>query len=115
MVVFSELAPFGPLTQHAQALPSAAEQSFQEMAARHGIWLLPGSMFEKVGESICNTASVIDPAGLIVGRYRKMFHFRPYEQGVETDDLLPGFVRVDQGGVVRLAKLQSEGYIYLRP
>ncbi len=83
MVVFSELAPFGPLTQHAQALPSAAEQSFQEMAARHGIWLLPGSMFEKVEERIYNTASVIDPAGEIVGRYRKMFPFRPYEQGVE--------------------------------
>ena len=36
-------------------------------------------------------------------------------QGVQTDDLLPGFVRVDQGGVVRLAELQSEGYVYLRP
>jgi len=36
-------------------------------------------------------------------------------QGVETNDLLPGFVRVDQGGVVRLAELQSEGYVYLRP
>ena len=36
-------------------------------------------------------------------------------QGVETDDLLDGFVRVDQGGVVRLAELQSEDYVYLRP
>lgn len=36
-------------------------------------------------------------------------------QSVKTDDLLPGFVRVDQGGVVRLAELQSEGYVYLRP
>ncbi len=29
--------------------------------------------------------------------------------------LLPGFVKVDQGGVVRIAQLQSEGYVYLRP
>ena len=36
-------------------------------------------------------------------------------QGVETNDLLPGLVRVDQGEVVRLAELQSEGYVYLRP
>jgi uncharacterized protein len=36
-------------------------------------------------------------------------------QGIEVDDLLPGFVRVDEGGVVRLARLQDEGYAYLRP
>lgn len=30
-------------------------------------------------------------------------------------DLLPGFVRIDEGGVVRLAKLQAEGYAYIRP
>jgi intracellular sulfur oxidation DsrE/DsrF family protein len=36
-------------------------------------------------------------------------------QGVELADLLPGFVRVDQGGVTRLAELQAEGYAYLRP
>lgn len=36
-------------------------------------------------------------------------------QNLELADLLPGFVRVDEGGVVRLAKLQAEGYAYLRP
>ncbi len=36
-------------------------------------------------------------------------------QKVETGDLLRGFVRVDQGGVVRLAELQADGYVYLRP
>jgi intracellular sulfur oxidation DsrE/DsrF family protein len=30
-------------------------------------------------------------------------------------DLLPGFVNAEQGGVVRLAELQGEGYVYLRP
>lgn len=33
----------------------------------------------------------------------------------QVSDLLTGFVRVDQGGVVRLAELQSQGYVYLRP
>ena len=47
MVVFSELAAFGPLIQFAQPLPGPAEASFQAMAARHGIWLLPGSLYEK--------------------------------------------------------------------
>jgi intracellular sulfur oxidation DsrE/DsrF family protein len=30
-------------------------------------------------------------------------------------DLLPGFVNAEQGGVVRLAELQGQGYLYLRP
>jgi intracellular sulfur oxidation DsrE/DsrF family protein len=34
---------------------------------------------------------------------------------LEVSDLLPGFVRVDQGGVVRLTELQMQGYSYLRP
>ena len=36
-------------------------------------------------------------------------------QQVELADLLPGFVRVDQGGVTRLAELQAQGFAYLRP
>src|SRR5439155_17681348 len=80
MVVFSELAAFGPLIQFAQPLPGPAEASFQAMAARHGIWLLPGSLYEKKGGKIYNTALVIDPRGTVVARYRKMFPFRPYEQ-----------------------------------
>ncbi len=82
MVLFSELAPFGPLPENAQSLPSATEESFQEAASRHGIWLIPGSMFERVGHEIYNTASVINPAGEVVGRYRKMFPFYPYEHGI---------------------------------
>jgi intracellular sulfur oxidation DsrE/DsrF family protein len=36
-------------------------------------------------------------------------------QKVTLSDLLPGFVKADKGGVVRLAELQSQGYVYLRP
>ena len=36
-------------------------------------------------------------------------------QQVEIDELIPGFVRVDQGGVVRIAELQQDGYLYIRP
>jgi intracellular sulfur oxidation DsrE/DsrF family protein len=36
-------------------------------------------------------------------------------QKLDLADLLPGFVRVDEGGFVRLARLQAEGYAYLRP
>jgi len=36
-------------------------------------------------------------------------------QKIAVVDLLPGFVRIEEGGVVRLARLQAEGYAYLRP
>ena len=35
--------------------------------------------------------------------------------GIALGDLLPGFVVAEKGGVVRLAELQSQGYLYLRP
>ena len=36
-------------------------------------------------------------------------------QAVQLNDLLPKFSRRDEGGVVRLADLQSKGYLYIRP
>jgi intracellular sulfur oxidation DsrE/DsrF family protein len=33
----------------------------------------------------------------------------------ELDELLPGFVAVNQGGVTRIGELQRQGYVYLRP
>ncbi|MCB9839208.1 MAG: carbon-nitrogen hydrolase family protein [Phycisphaeraceae bacterium] len=84
MVVCSELATFGGWTGNAQPLPSEAETQFAELAARHNVWLLPGSFFEKTDSGIFNTAPVIDPDGNIIARYRKMFPFLPYETGVES-------------------------------
>ncbi len=86
MVVFSELAAFGPSPSKAQPMPGPAEQRFCEMAERHGVWLLPGSIFENDHGQLFNTTPVIDPGGQVVGRYRKMFPFRPYETGVESGE-----------------------------
>jgi len=36
-------------------------------------------------------------------------------QNITLKDLQPGFVSAEKGGVVRLAELQSQGYLYLRP
>jgi predicted amidohydrolase len=85
MVLFSELAPYGPLDRFAQPFPNEAVERFRQKARQHGIWLIPGSMFEKTeAGSIRNTAVVIDPQGEIVARYSKMFPFRPYEAGIEA-------------------------------
>ncbi len=82
MVVFSELAAYGPNPAKAEPLPGPAERKFQEMAARHKIWVINGSLVELVGEQRYNTLSVIDPTGKVIARYRKMFPFLPYEEGI---------------------------------
>jgi deaminated glutathione amidase len=86
MVVFSELAVSGPLPQAAQPIPGPAEEALRELAAMHSLWLVSGSMYELSGDHVYNTASVIDPDGDVVGRYRKMFPFEPYELGISAGD-----------------------------
>ena len=98
MVLFSELCAYGPLTPNAVEFPCDFEREMQEMAKKHKIWLLPGSIFEKRGRKIYNTASVINPEGEIVTRYSKMFPFYPYEVGVTPGD---GFCVFDVPNVGR--------------
>lgn len=86
LVVFSELAPLGPALANAEPIPGPLEATFRALAAQHHIWLIPGSYFEQVGDCIYNTALVINPAGEVVGRYRKMFPFYPYEDGTSAGD-----------------------------
>ncbi|MGI9288587.1 MAG: carbon-nitrogen hydrolase family protein [Pseudomonadales bacterium] len=82
LVLFSELAPFGTGREFAQSMPGPAEAQFQAMAAQHGIWLLPGSMFQKRDGVIVNTTPVINPGGEVIARYDKIFPFYPYEEGI---------------------------------
>lgn len=87
MIVFSELAAYGPLTHNAQTIPGPFEEEMKEMAVKHNVWLIPGSIFERTPDGkIYNTASVIDPDGNVVKRYRKMFPFLPYEENVTSGD-----------------------------
>lgn len=100
MIVLSELAMFGPVITNSQTLPCPAEEAYQKIAAKYGIWLLPGSLFERADGVIYNTIPIINPHGDIIKRYRKMFPFVPYEQGVK-----PGseFCLFDVDGIGRFA------------
>src|SRR4051812_39373619 len=55
MVVMSELAPLGSSPARAEPLPGPAESALAALAARHHIWLVPGSLFEARGDVIYNT------------------------------------------------------------
>lgn len=82
MVMFSELAALGPKFAKAEPLPGPTEARLCELARETGLWLIPGSLFEKVGDATYNTTSVINPQGEVIRRFRKLFPFRPYETGV---------------------------------
>jgi len=86
MVMLPELASFGTRTAQAVRLPGAVERRYCEVARELGIWLLPGSLYERRGGRIFNTAPLIDPAGRVVARYRKIFPWTPYERGVTAGD-----------------------------
>lgn len=82
MVVFSELCAYGAAKSQAQPINGPVEKTFCEMASRHKIWLIPGSIYVSDGDKLYNSAPVIDPDGRIITRYRKMFPFLPFETGI---------------------------------
>ena len=86
MVLLSELSVHSIEARDAVQLPGPIEERLCELARELGIWFVPGSIYERDGDHIYNTTPVIDPAGIVVGRYRKMFPFQPYEPGVSSGD-----------------------------
>lgn len=86
MVLFSELAALGPKHGKAEPLPGPTEARLCELARETGLWLIPGSLFEQAigpeGPVVYNTTPVINPEGVVISRFRKLFPFRPYEQDV---------------------------------
>jgi formamidase len=58
----------GPLTERLGALARETE-----------LWLVPGSVYERVGDGVANTAVVFSPNGELVANYRKCFPWQPYE------------------------------------
>ena len=50
MVVAGELCSFGPRPDDAQCLPGDAEARYCALAREHGLWLLPGSLYERDGD-----------------------------------------------------------------
>lgn len=99
MVVLPELCTFGPSTDLAVGLPGEVENCFREAALKNDLWLIPGSIFERHGQEVFNTAPVINPKGEIVARYRKQYPFLPYEKGVSAGD---EFVVFDVPGAGRI-------------
>ncbi|WP_138380335.1 carbon-nitrogen hydrolase family protein [Luteithermobacter gelatinilyticus] len=82
MVVLGELSLFGAAPKNAITADDAVWARLCDMARQNGVWFVPGSLFEKQQDRIYNLAPVISPTGEVVARYRKIFPFFPYEEGV---------------------------------
>jgi formamidase len=60
-------------------VPGETTERLAALAREAGLWLVPGSVYERVGDAVANTAVVLSPAGELVASYRKCFPWQPYE------------------------------------
>ena len=99
MVVLPELCTYGANTGMAVQLPGEVENCFRAAAKRNNIWLIPGSIYERDGDQVFNTAPVINPDGEVIARYRKQYPFLPYEKNVAASE---NFVVFEVPGVGKI-------------
>jgi formamidase len=70
-------------------IPGPLTEELGEIAQAAGLWLVPGSVFERGdGGQIHNTCLVLSPEGELVARYRKMFPWQPSEGCVAGDEFV---------------------------
>jgi len=89
LVMFPELHLPGlppPLELHGHAtdlavdVPGPLTDELGAIARAHGVWLLPGSVYERgEGDRVHNTCLVFSPEGELEARYRKVFPWQPHE------------------------------------
>ena len=83
----------------AESLDGPRMGSLRELAGDLGVWLLPGTVYERAPDgSIYNTAVLLSPDGELAASYRKVFPWRPYERCRPGDR----FVVADMAGFGRV-------------
>ena len=70
--------------KNSETIPGPLTDRLCVLARKTHQWLIPGSMWERDGDKIYNTAIVISPQGEIISKYRKMFPWLPYEAGTSA-------------------------------
>ena len=77
----------GTAENRAIEIPGQLTERLGALARETGLWLVPGSVYERADEGVYNTALVLSPEGELVATYRKCFPWQPYETS------LPGRAR----------------------
>jgi len=84
--------------QVAVTLPGPLTDQLGVLARETGLWLVVGTVYERDGDDIYNTALVVSPDGAVAATYRKCFPWQPYERTTPGDR----FVVFDIPGVGRV-------------
>lgn len=64
----------------ATEIPGPLTERLAEIAGEAGLWLVPGSLYERAADGrIHNTVVAFSPDGELVARYRKVFPWQPHE------------------------------------
>jgi formamidase len=94
-----EPAPKGwTIRRAAHEIPGPLTERLGALAKELGIWLVPGSFYERgSGSAVHNTAVAIAPDGTLRARYRKIFPWRPREHTTPGTE----FVVFDIDGIGR--------------
>ncbi len=79
----------------AEAPDGPSNRALADLAARRGMWLLAGSLYEPAssGERVYNTSALFDPAGVLRAVYRKIHLFDATSEAVayrESDEVAAG-------------------------
>jgi formamidase len=73
----------GSASGAAVELPGPLTERLGRLARESGLWLVPGSVYERAaGGGVHNTAVAISPEGELVATYRKCFPWQPYEESL---------------------------------
>jgi formamidase len=92
-------APADWMQQVAAPIPGPLTDRICALAAETGLWLVPGSLYERTEDgTVHNTAVAVSPQDGIVARYRKIFPWQPYEKTAPGTEFtvfdIPGAGRV---------------------
>jgi formamidase len=79
--------PPGFASRVAEPVPGPTSERVAGLAAEVNRWIVAGSIFERSQGRIHNTALVVSPDGDLVGVYRKLFPWRPFERTVPGEKL----------------------------
>jgi formamidase len=71
--------PEGYALAVAEPVPGPLTDAVCRLARSTGLWLVPGSIYERDGDAVRNTLIVASPEGELVVAYRKCFPWAPYE------------------------------------
>ena len=100
LVCAPELCLHGPyrMASSAEPIPGPISEQCAAIARELDIYLIPGSIYEKEGAAIYNTAPIFNPKGELINKYRKMYPWRPHEKTVSGNQTavfeIPGVGKV---------------------